>query len=40
VPFETLGEKSFGLLSGRIHNPDTVQPLIRIRGKIITRDTA
>lgn len=40
VPFETLGEKSFELLSERIHNPDTVQPLIRVRGEILPRDTA
>jgi DNA-binding LacI/PurR family transcriptional regulator len=40
VPFEELGQRAFDLLSTRIHNPDTVPPLTRIRGKIITRDTA
>ncbi|MDR1282681.1 MAG: GntR family transcriptional regulator [Opitutaceae bacterium] len=40
VPFEDLGQRAFGLLSTRIHNPDTVPPITRIRGEIITRDTA
>ncbi|RRJ97689.1 GntR family transcriptional regulator [Opitutaceae bacterium TAV4] len=40
VPFEDLGRSAFELLSNRIQNPDTVNPVTRIRGEIIARDTA